>query len=73
VIIVPHLESGLYAKQTLHILHILAKVVCMYLLAYLGLFALQVENFKYLGMNVNESNQRSTEIQKRIQAANNPY
>jgi hypothetical protein len=24
----------------------------MYLLAYLGLFALQVENFKYLGMKV---------------------
>jgi hypothetical protein len=45
---------------------------CLYVLAYLGLFALQVENFKYLGMHVNERKQRSTEIQKRMQAANNP-
>jgi hypothetical protein len=33
----------------------------------------KVENFKYLGVNVNEKNERSTEIKERIQAANKAY
>jgi hypothetical protein len=33
----------------------------------------KVENFKYLGVNVNEKNERSAEIKERIQAANKAY
>jgi hypothetical protein len=33
----------------------------------------KVENLKYLGVNVNEKNERSTEIKERIQAANKAY
>jgi hypothetical protein len=33
----------------------------------------EVENFKYLGVNVNERNERSTESKERMQTANSAY